>query len=138
MTQKLDARLSPFAPGALSVFRVIVGLLFLCHATQKLFGWPTGPQVPAGTWPFFYAGIIELVVGILITAGLFTRIAAFVASGEMAFAYFTQHLPDGFWPIANKGELAVLYCFSFLLLVFVGGGAFAVDAARSGGRVGVR
>jgi len=56
MTQKLDARLSPFAPGALSVFRVIVGLLFLCHATQKLFGWPTGPQVPAGTWPFFYAG----------------------------------------------------------------------------------
>jgi putative oxidoreductase len=138
MTQKLDARLSPFAPGALSVFRVIVGLLFLCHATQKLFGWPTGPQVPAGTWPFFYAGIIELVVGILITAGLFTRIAAFVASGEMAFAYFTQHLPDGFWPIANKGELAVLYCFSFLLLVFVGGGAFAVDAARSGGRVGAR
>jgi putative oxidoreductase len=138
MTQKLDARLSPFAPGALSVFRVIVGLLFLCHATQKLFGWPTGPQVPAGTWPFFYAGIIELVVGILITAGLFTRIAAFVASGEMAFAYFTQHLPNGFWPIANKGELAVLYCFSFLLLVFVGGGAFAVDAARSGGRVGVR
>jgi putative oxidoreductase len=138
MTQKLDARLSPFAPGALSVFRVIVGLLFLCHATQKLFGWPTGPQVPAGTWPFFYAGIIELVVGILITAGLFTRIAAFVASGEMAFAYFTQHLPNGFWPIANKGELAVLYCFSFLLLVFVGGGAFAVDAARSGGRVGAR
>ena len=83
MTQKLDARLSPFAPGALSVFRVIVGLLFLCHATQKLFGWPTGPQVPAGTWPFFYAGIIELVVGILITAGLFTRIAAFVAASEM-------------------------------------------------------
>jgi putative oxidoreductase len=79
-----------------------------------------------------------LVVGILITAGLFTRIAAFVASGEMAFAYFTQHLPNGFWPIANKGELAVLYCFSFLLLVFVGGGAFAVDAARSGGRVGAR
>lgn len=138
MTQKLDARLSPFAPGALSVFRVIVGLLFLCHATQKLFGWPTGPQVPAGTWPFFYAGIIELVVGILITAGLFTRIAAFVASGEMAFAYFTQHLPNGFWPIANQGELAVLYCFSFLLLVFVGGGAFAVDAARSRGRVSVR
>ena len=138
MTQKLDARLSPFAPGALSVFRVIVGLLFLCHATQKLFGWPTGPQVPVGAWPFFYAGIIELVVGILITLGLFTRIAAFVGSGEMAFAYFTQHLPDSFWPIVNQGELAVLYCFSFLLLVFVGGGAFALDAARSGGRVGTR
>lgn len=130
MTQKLEARLSPFAPGALSVFRVIVGLLFLCHATQKLFGWPTGPQVPAGTWPFFYAGIIELVVGILITLGLFTRIAAFVASGEMAFAYFTQHQPKGRLPLENGGELAVLYCFGFLLLAAIGGGAYALDAVR--------
>jgi putative oxidoreductase len=87
-----------------------------------------------GAWPFWWAGLIEIVAGLLLLTGLATRAAAFVASGEMAFAYFTQHLPNGFWPIANGGELAVLYCFGFFLLVFTGGGAFALDAMRGGRR----
>ncbi|MCW2528214.1 MAG: phosphoribosylaminoimidazolecarboxamide formyltransferase, partial [Pseudonocardiales bacterium] len=90
-TQTLDARLSPHAPAVLSLFRVIFGVLFLCHASAHLFGWPSGPAAAVGQWPFFYAGGIELVAGVLITLGLFTRIAAFFASGTMAFAFFTQH-----------------------------------------------
>jgi putative oxidoreductase len=129
----LDARLSPHAPAALGVFRVIFGLLFLCHATSHLFGWPSGPAAPAGVWPFFYAGIIELVVGILITIGLFTRIAAFIAAGAMAYAFFTVHVANGIMPMVNGGEPAVLYCFAFLLLIFTGAGAFALDS-RIGGR----
>ena len=128
--QKLDTRLRPYSPAALGVFRVIFGLLFLCHATAHLFGWPAGPAAPAGMWPFFYAGIIELVTAVLITIGLFTRIAAFFASGTMAFAFFTQHLPTGVIPMTNGGELAVMYCFAFLFLVFAGAGAFALDSRR--------
>lgn len=131
MTQKLDARLSPQAPAVLSLFRVIFGLLFLFHATSHLFGWPLATaQAPVGTWPFFYAGILELITAILITIGLFTRIAAFIASGVMAFAFFTQHLPTGVIPTTNGGELAVLYCFAFFLLVFTGGGAYALDSRK--------
>ncbi|CAN5836523.1 DoxX family protein [soil metagenome] len=129
----LDARLSPHAPAALGVFRVIFGLLFLCHATSHLFGWPSGPAAPAGVWPFFYAGIIELVVGILITIGLFTRIAAFIAACAMAYAFFTVHVANGIIPMVNGGEPAVLYCFAFLLLIFTGAGAFALDS-RIGGK----
>jgi putative oxidoreductase len=131
MTTNLDARLNPHAPAVLSIFRVVFGLLFLCHATSHLFGWPmAAQQAPVGTWPFFYAGVLELVTAILITVGLFTRIAAFIASGVMAFAFFTQHLPTGIIPMTNGGELAVLYCFAFLLLVFTGGGAFAIESRR--------
>lgn len=130
MTTALDARLSPHAPTVLSLFRVIVGVLFLCHASAHLFGWPTGPAAAPGQWPYFYAGVIELVTGALITLGLFTRIAAFVASGTMAFAFFTQHAPKSIVPMLNNGEPAVLYCFAFLLLVFTGGGAIALDARR--------
>lgn len=126
---RLDARLSPHSPAVLSLLRVVFGLLFLCHATSHLFGWPlASQQAPVGTWPFFYAGILELVTAILITVGLFTRIAAFLASGVMAFAFFTQHLPTGVIPMTNGGELAVLYCFAFFFLVFAGGGTFALDA----------
>jgi putative oxidoreductase len=128
MIANLDARLNPRAPAVLSLFRVVFGLLLLCHATQKLIGWPVGSQVATGTWPLWYAGVVELVCGVLITLGLFTRIAAFVASGEMAFAFFTQHFPKGFWPIENGGELAVMNCFAFLLLVFTGGGLYALDS----------
>jgi putative oxidoreductase len=127
-TQHLDTRLSTYAATVLSLFRVVVGLLFLCHACGHLFGWPSGPAAAVGQWPYFYAGCIELVTGVLITLGLFTRIAAFFASGNMAFAYFTQHLPTGVIPMTNGGELAVLYCFAFFLLIFTGGGAFAIDA----------
>lgn len=131
MTTNLDRRLDTYAPTFVSVFRVVFGLLFLCHASAHLFGWPSGPAAAPGQWPYFYAGVIELVTGILITLGLFTRIAAFFASGTMAFAFFTQHLPTGVVPMTNGGELAVLYCFAFLLLVFSGGGAIALDARRT-------
>lgn len=132
--RKLEATLTAATPQILSVFRIVLGLLFTVHATQKLFAWPvataSGAAVPVGTWPFWYAGVIELVVGLLLLIGLVTRLAAFVGSGEMAFAYFTQHQPQALWPIENGGELAVLFCFGFLLLVFTGGGAIALDAMR--------
>ncbi len=80
---------------AVSVFRVVLGLLFACHGLSKLWGWPLAPAVPRGHWPLYYAGWIELITGVLIVVGLFTRIAAFVASGQMAVAYFT-HLPKDF------------------------------------------
>ncbi|WP_319433267.1 DoxX family protein [Mycobacterium sp. RTGN5] len=133
MTQRLDARLDRNAPAALSLFRIIFGLLFLFEGLSKIFGWPIAPgggPAPVGAWPYWYAGIIELILGTLITVGFFTRIAAFIACGEMAFAYFTQHIEISFWPIVNGGELAVALCFGFLLLVFTGGGAYALDAAR--------
>jgi putative oxidoreductase len=83
-----------------------------------------------GQWPDYYAGWIETITGALITLGLFTRAAAFVAAGEMAFAYFTVHMPKGFFPINNHGEAAVMFCFAFLLLFFAGGGTYALDARR--------
>ena len=127
----LNTRLNRYAPAVLSLFRVIVGLLFLCHGTSTLFGWPIGSAVPVGESLEWYAGCIEFVTGSLVTFGLLTRPAAFVASGTMAVAFFTQHLPRGFFPMENNGEPAVLFCFSFLLLVFAGGGAYALD-----GRIG--
>ena len=137
MTHNLDARLNPHAPAVLSLFRVVVGLLFTCHGLSHLFGWPeaAGPAAPVGVFPYWWAGVLELVTGILVTIGWFTRLAAFIASGVMAFAYFTQHIETGFLPIVNGGELAVLYCFAFFLLVFTGGGAFAVESRMGRGRV---
>ncbi|MGW0162953.1 DoxX family protein [Mycobacterium sp. NPDC003323] len=126
----MDTTLSKFAPVVLSAFRIVFGLLFTVHGTQKLFGFPTATEsgtVPVGTWPYWYAGVLELVLGLLILTGLFTRIAAFIASGEMAYAYFTAHQPKALWPIDNGGELTVLYCFAFLLLVFIGGGSIALE-----------
>jgi putative oxidoreductase len=133
MAQNLEARLTPYLPIALSVFRVIFGLLFLCHGLSGVIGWPAAGHVaPVGQWPDFYAAWIELITGALITLGLFTRPAAFVASGEMAFAYFTVHFPTGFFPINNNGEASVMYCFAFLLLVFAGGGPYALEGRRRG------
>jgi len=142
MTANLDTRLASFSSPALSVFRIVFGLLYMLHGSIKLFGWPLGTAVPTGTWPFWFAGLIEFVLGLLIVVGLFTRIAAFIASGEMAFAYFYQHWPPlsggsgqtaSFWPIANGGELAILFCFGFLLLATTGAGIASVDARRRGG-----
>lgn len=126
----IESKLTQFAPVVLSLFRIVFGLLFMLHGTQKLFGFPSAAAsgtVSAGTWPYWYAGVLELVLGLLILTGLFTRIAAFIASGEMAYAYFSAHQPEAFWPIDNGGEPAVLFCFGFLLLVFVGGGSIALD-----------
>jgi putative oxidoreductase len=136
MPQRLEARLDSSSKAVLSLFRIVFGLMYTVHATQKLFDWPIAVPGPiaVGSWPFWWAGLIELIAGLLILTGFVTRFAAFVASGEMAFAYFTQHQPNGLWPIENGGELAVLYCFGFFLLVFTGGGAYALDALRGGRR----
>lgn len=121
---------------ALSVFRIVFGLLFTIHGTSKLFGWPDGAPAALGAWPVWWAGLLELVLGGLIALGLLTRPAAFIASGMMAVAYFWMHFPDGFWPSVNGGEAAVLYCFAFLLLVFTGPGrsrSHGASRTRSGG-----
>ncbi|OBK32067.1 hypothetical protein A5658_17150 [Mycobacterium sp. 1245111.1] len=139
MAQNLEARLNSSLPIALSVFRAIFGLLFLTHGLSGVIGWPAAGHVaPVGQWPDFYAAWIELVTGALIALGLFTRAAAFLASGEMAFAYFTAHLPHGFWPINNHGEDAVMFCFAFLLLIFTGGGAYALESRSGGSRRRIR
>lgn len=133
----LEQRLTEKTPMALGVLRIMAGLLFLAHGTQKFLSFPAGERAGSG-WDFSgpgsYAGLIELVTGVLIAAGLFTRAAAFLASGTMAFAYFLAHAPANFWPINNGGDAAILYCFVFLFLVFAGPGAFSVDALRSGKR----
>ncbi len=136
----LDARLAGYHSPVLSAFRIIFGLLYTIHGSQKLFGWPVAApgQIAVGDFPLWWAGLIEFVLGIMITVGFFTRIAAFIASGEMAFAYFYQHWPPlkgggaSFWPIANGGELAIMFCFAFLLIATTGAGVAAVDARRRG------
>jgi putative oxidoreductase len=142
MTTNLDARLASYSSPVLSAFRIIFGLLFTLHGSIKLFGWPLGEAVPTGTWPAWWAGLIEFVLGIMITVGFFTRIAAFIASGEMAVAYFWQHWPPlkgggmaSFWPFdaqlgGNGGELAILFCFAFLLIATTGAGTLSADARR--------
>jgi putative oxidoreductase len=127
MTNKLAPGIDKYAPVMLGAFRIVVGLLFLVHGTSKLFGWPGGPSFSFGMWPAWWAGLIEVVVGVLVMIGLFTREAAFLGSGTMAVAYFWQHFPDGFWPSLNGGEAAALYCWVLLLLVFTGPGALVVS-----------
>jgi putative oxidoreductase len=122
--------LNPWAPRVLSVVRIVAGLIFLAHGTQKLLGFPASDMNPPMFSIFWFAGLIELVAGTLITVGLFTRPAAFIASGTMAFAYFIAHAPQNFFPALNGGDAAILYCFFFLYLVFAGPGSWSVDAQR--------
>jgi len=128
MTSNPDTRLDHYSTPALGVFRILIGLLFAMHGTAKVFGWPavSGGAAPVGSWPFWWAGVIELVVGLLLITGLFARLTALVGLGEMAFAYVTEHLPKGWLPIENGGELAVLYALAFLLIAGAGAGALAV------------
>ena len=124
--------LAAWTPRALSVLRIVAGLVFLEHGTSKLFGFPHTPafdhlQIMS---LIGLAGVIETFGSALLTLGLFTRIAAFVLSGEMAVAYFMAHFPRGFLPLLNGGELAVLYCFVFLYLAFAGGGDWSLDRLR--------
>jgi putative oxidoreductase len=125
--------LSRWQPQLLAILRIVVALLFIEHATIKLFGFPPGgmpgPQPLASL--LGAAAIIELVTGVLVLIGLWTRLAAFVASGEMAVAYFMFHGSKGFWPALNMGEAAILFCFVFLYLAAAGPGAWSVDGARS-------
>jgi putative oxidoreductase len=117
-------------PQLFAILRIISGLMFAMHGTQKLFGWPGGGERMTAT-PMVVAGAIELVGGLLIAIGLLTGWAAFISSGEMAAAYFIAHAHPVFsWPIMNKGELAVLYCFLFLYIAAHGAGVWSVDAGR--------
>ncbi|MFE7772585.1 DoxX family protein [Streptomyces sp. NPDC057445] len=129
-TRALSSRLDQAQPYALGLFRIVVGVLFTSHGADSLFGalgGVHGGTVPAGTWPGWYAAVIELVGGSLVLIGLFTRSAAFIASGSMAYAYFKVHQPEGLFPLQNNGELSAFFCWAFLLLLFTGPGALAVD-----------
>ncbi|GAA0366822.1 DoxX family protein [Microbispora corallina] len=117
----------------LSLFRMVTGLLFLCHGVSSVFGVlggnrGTGHAIPFGTWPGWWAALIQVIFGALIMIGLFSRIAALVSSGSMAYAYFVVHQPQGLLPLLNGGELAVLFCWSFFLVAVLGPGTWALDA----------
>jgi putative oxidoreductase len=119
-----------WSPRVLSIVRIVVGLLFMEHGLSKYFGFPVTPpfQVAGILWA---AGAIEIVAGALVAIGLFTRPAAFIASGEMAIGYFMSHFPKSFFPLVNGGDGAVLYCFIFLFFALEGGGPWGIDGARS-------
>jgi putative oxidoreductase len=127
----MERILGPYSPYLYAVLRIVVGFLFACHGAQKLFG-ALGGLGPSGeSAPIFslmgLAGLIEFFGGLLIMVGWLTGYAAFIASGEMAGAYFMGHYPDGFWPILNNGELPVLFCFIFLYVASKGAGAWSID-----------
>jgi len=124
---QLYANLEKARPYILSIVRIMVALLFLEHGLQKFFGFPTaGPPMS----PLLYVqGVIEIVGGLLLLVGMFTRVVAFVLAGDMAVAYFLAHFPRSFFPAVNAGDAAVLYCFIFLYMMFAGGGIWSVDRA---------
>ena len=129
--------LSRWQPQLLAILRIVTALLFLQHGLSKFFGFPVPFPIPGPLPPLLMAaGVIELVAGVLITIGLLTRFAAFIASGEMAVAYWMQHFPQSFWPLANKGESAILFCFVFLYIAAAGPGAWSLDAAMFRSRMG--
>jgi putative oxidoreductase len=134
----LEARLGQLAPYVLSITRIMVALLFLEHGSAKLLGFPANGPIRELFTQSWFSGAIELVGGALLAAGLFSRSAAFIMSGEMAFAYFMSHAPHSFFPLINRGDAAVLYCFIFFYFVFSGPGPWSLDAllsARSKGTV---
>jgi len=125
----MERLLGSFTSYFYAILRIVAGLLFACHGSQKLLGFPgTNPPLPNIASMPGIAGVIELVFGILIAIGLLTRIAAFISSGEMAFAYFLAHAKASFWPVLNRGELAVLYCFLFLFISAYGPGILSIDS----------
>jgi len=126
----MSARFSSYAPIMLSVLRISAALIFLEHGTQKLLGFPPGGPLPRpeALSLLWFAGMIEMIPGALLALGLFTRTAAFIAAGEMAFAYWIGHAPRGFWPADNGGDAAILYCFVFLYISTAGPGPWSLDA----------
>lgn len=126
---------SKWSPRLLSILRIVVGFLLMPHGAQKMFGWFAPPPAPGAPPPPAFdpfslmglAGILEFFGGLLLLLGLFTRPVAFILSGLMAVAYFMAHAPGGFWPIVNRGELAVLYCFVLLYLAAAGPGPWSLD-----------
>jgi putative oxidoreductase len=126
-TETLDR----YAPYALATLRIVSALIFMEHGTQKLFGFPpSNNPLPALFSLSWTAGALEVVGGILLLLGLFTRPAAFIVSGEMAVAYWMAHAPRNVFPVLNGGDAAILYCFVFLLFVFTGPGAWSIDGMR--------
>jgi putative oxidoreductase len=128
----VDRYLGRFSGVFYAVFRIVAGLLFAQHGAQKLFGWLGGMGEAGGSAPFlskmFFAGLIEFFGGLLIAVGFQASWAALLASGQMAVAYFTVHAPNATFPIQNRGELAVLYCFAFLYIAARGSGTLSVDS----------
>lgn len=122
--------LSDYEPHVYAVMRILIGVMFLCHGLQKAVGAFGG--VNGAPAPFFsligIAGWLEVILGLMIALGVFTALAAFLASGEMALAYFIGHFPQGFWPIMNQGVDAVLYCFIFLYIATRGPGVWSIDS----------
>jgi putative oxidoreductase len=129
----MEKVLGTFAPQLYALMRLVVGLLFACHGAQKLFGVLGGQQFPPLSL-MGLAGVIEFFGGLMIAGGFGAGLVAFIASGEMAAAYFMGHFPKSFWPIVNEGELAVFYCFVFLYMASQGSGIWSVDRARGGRR----
>lgn len=129
-------KLSKYAPQALAVLRIVTALLFIAHGTQKLFGFPAGQMGGVELLSLFgLAAAIEIVGGIAILLGLFTRPVAFVLAGEMAVAYWMVHAPMDIFPVNNMGDPAVLFCFVFLYLTFAGPGTWSVDGYRAAPRM---
>jgi putative oxidoreductase len=127
----LNPTLNAWQPRMLSVLRIMFALVILQHPFVKLLSFPISVNfAPVGSLPWI-AGVIEIVTGLLILVGFFTRPAAFLLAGTMAAAYFIGHAPRGFYPITNQGSLAIMYCFTALYLVFAGPGPWSVDAQRS-------
>jgi len=124
------SKLAEWSPRVLSILRIVTALLFIEHATMKFFAFPAAMPGPGGPLPpiIVAAGVIELVGGTLIALGLFTRPAAFIASGAMAAAYFMAHASQSFWPVVNQGEAAIMFCFVFFYLVFAGAGSWSLDS----------
>ncbi len=122
-----------WAPHLLSVLRIVVAFLYVAHGTQKLFGFPSAePRAPVPLGSLLgAAGAIETIGGVLLLIGLFSRPVAFVVAGEMAIGYFMSHAPHGFWPLVNRGEAAVLFCFTWLYLAAAGPGPWSLDALRT-------
>lgn len=118
---------------AVAAYRIVVGFLFLCHGTTSLWAWPAEPYgghtAELGAWPGWWGAVIQVVCGVALVLGLGTRLAAFLGSGSMAYAYFWGHQGDGTLPIQNDGEPAALFCWAMFVLVFIGGGAFSLDRA---------
>ncbi len=122
-------KLNRYSDLVYGIVRVVLGLMFACHGGTKILGFPASPYGPAANTLGFVTGWIELVCGFLVAFGLLTRAGAFFASGEMAVAYFMTAAGRGFFPIANGGEMAVIYCFAFLYMVFYGPGRWSIDFA---------
>lgn len=124
---------SIWASRLLSVLRIVAAFTFMTHGTQKLFGFPASGRAPVELASLMgLAGVLETFGGFLLLIGLFARPVAFLLSGEMAFAYFMAHAPNGFWPVVNRGEVAVLFCFVWLFISAAGAGPWSLDAVLRG------